>query len=139
MLSTRRRTPVHGSGGQGLARGLQEGSLAERVADQESAMPRRILPFVTLAAAIFVISTWTAPAPEKKSGKAITNSIGMKLVRIPAGKFKMGSPTNEKERSKDEEQHEVEITKEFWMGIHEVTQKEFKAVMGYNPSYFSND
>ena len=71
--------------------------------------------------------------------KEIDNSIGMKLVRIPTGKFTMGSPNGEKNRSEDEEQHEVEITKEFWLGIHEVTQKEFKAVMGYNPSYFSKD
>ena len=71
--------------------------------------------------------------------KEVNNSIGMKLVRIPAGKFKMGSPKGEKNRSEDEEQHEVEITKEFWLGMHEVTQKEFKAVMGYNPSYFSRD
>ncbi len=72
-------------------------------------------------------------------GKQIENSIGMKLVRIPAGKFTMGSPASEKNRGEDEEQHEVEITKEFWLGIHEVTQKQFKAVMGYNPSYFSRD
>jgi formylglycine-generating enzyme required for sulfatase activity len=63
----------------------------------------------------------------------------MKLVRIPAGKFTMGSPKDEKQRSDDEQQHEVEITKEFWLGVHEVTQKQFKDVMGYNPSYFSSD
>jgi formylglycine-generating enzyme required for sulfatase activity len=31
------------------------------------------------------------------------------------------------------------ISKEFWLGIHEVTQKQFKAVLGYNSSYFSRD
>ena len=73
-------------------------------------------------------------------GKEIENSIGMKLVRIPPGKFTMGSPQRARRiAATDEEQHEVEITKEFWLGVHEVTQKEFKAVMGYNPSYFSRD
>jgi formylglycine-generating enzyme required for sulfatase activity len=75
----------------------------------------------------------------KVLGKEISNSIGMKLVRIPAGKFWMGSPTDEEGRGKDEEQHEVEITKDFYLGVHEVTQKQFKIVMGKNPSWFSAD
>jgi formylglycine-generating enzyme required for sulfatase activity len=69
----------------------------------------------------------------------VTNSIGMILVRIPPGTFKIGSPEGEEHRSKDEKQHEVEISKDFWLGVYEVTQKQFKEVMGYNPSYFSTD
>ena len=71
--------------------------------------------------------------------KEITSSIGMKLVLIPAGKFEMGSPKDEKGRDSDEKQHEVEITKPFYLGVCEVTQKQFQSVMGYNPSYFSKD
>jgi formylglycine-generating enzyme required for sulfatase activity len=75
--------------------------------------------------------------------KEILNSIGMKLVRIPPGTFLMGSPENEKDREpfdKDAEtQHEVQITRPFWLGVHEVTQEQFKEIMGYNPSYFSSD
>lgn len=71
--------------------------------------------------------------------KEIENSIGMKLVQVKPGKFMMGSPEGEKDRGKDEEQHEVETTKPFWLGTREVTQKQFKMVMGYNPSYFSKD
>jgi formylglycine-generating enzyme required for sulfatase activity len=67
----------------------------------------------------------------------IDNSIGMKLVRIPHGTFWMGSPETEPERSTNEKQHEVVITKDFYLGMYEVTQKEFQRVMGYNPSYFS--
>jgi formylglycine-generating enzyme required for sulfatase activity len=63
-------------------------------------------------------------------GKVITNSIGMKLASIPAGKFLMGSPPDEKERNANEEQHEVIITKPFYMGVYEVTQGEFEQVMG---------
>ena len=71
-----------------------------------------------------------------KMADVITNSIGMKLVRIAAGMFKMGSPKGE--GSSDEEpQHEVEITKPFYMGAYTVTQAEYKEVMGENPSYFS--
>jgi formylglycine-generating enzyme required for sulfatase activity len=70
--------------------------------------------------------------------QTITNSIGMKLVLIPAGKFTMGSPKAEKDRE-DEEQHLVTITKPFYMGVYEVTQKQYRTVMGKNPSYFCSD
>jgi formylglycine-generating enzyme required for sulfatase activity len=75
-----------------------------------------------------------------KEGKEVTSSIGMKLVPIPAGTFTMGSPDGEKGRSDDEApQHEVRITRDFHLGEKEVTQRQFKAVMGYNPSFFSRD
>jgi formylglycine-generating enzyme required for sulfatase activity len=61
----------------------------------------------------------------------------MKLVRIPPGTFRMGSPRDEQGRSDDEGQHEVEITHPFYMGVHEVTQEQYEKVMGTNPSYFS--
>jgi formylglycine-generating enzyme required for sulfatase activity len=70
--------------------------------------------------------------------QSFTNSIGMKLVRIPAGRFRMGSPISEGERIPDEgPQHWVKITRPFYMGVHEVTQKEYRQVMGKNPSFFA--
>ncbi len=48
--------------------------------------------------------------PVKANGAPFTNGIGMKLVYIPPGKFKMGSPDGEVGRSDDEQQHDVEIT-----------------------------
>jgi formylglycine-generating enzyme required for sulfatase activity len=80
---------------------------------------------------------WSREDQGKEPPREITNSIGMRLVLIPAGKFTMGSPATEKGRAKDEEQHEVEIARAFYLGSHEVTQAEFEKVMGYNPSYFS--
>ena len=73
----------------------------------------------------------------KKDAKEITNSIGMKLVWIPAGKFTMGSPKDEKYRYQDEQQCEVEITKSFYMGVYTVTQAENQHIMGTNPSAHS--
>jgi formylglycine-generating enzyme required for sulfatase activity len=50
----------------------------------------------------------------------------------------MGSPPNEAERSDDEHQHEVEITRPFYAGIYPVTQEQYQRVMGQNPSHFSS-
>jgi formylglycine-generating enzyme required for sulfatase activity len=75
----------------------------------------------------------------REDEKEITNSIGMKLNLIPAGKFTMGSPREERDRSEEEHQHEVEITRPFYMGVYEVTQKQYRQVMGANPSSFSKD
>jgi serine/threonine protein kinase/formylglycine-generating enzyme required for sulfatase activity len=68
-----------------------------------------------------------------------TNSIGMKLMLVPAGRFTMGSPATEEGRGKDEEPHEVEITQPFYMGACEVTQKEYAQVMRVDqPSHFKS-
>jgi formylglycine-generating enzyme required for sulfatase activity len=71
--------------------------------------------------------------------RRLTNSIDLAMVLIPAGTFRMGSPSSESERGKDEgPQHEVTITRPFYMGIYPVTQRQYEAVIGHNPSYFNN-
>ncbi|HET6326454.1 MAG TPA: protein kinase, partial [Planctomycetaceae bacterium] len=67
-----------------------------------------------------------------------TNSLGMKLALIPPGDFQMGSPKSERERHRNEQQHRVRITKQFYLGVYEITQSEFEQVMGRNPSEFLN-
>jgi formylglycine-generating enzyme required for sulfatase activity len=63
------------------------------------------------------------------------NDVKMRLVLIPAGKFMMGSPATEAGRQADEgPQHEVTISKPFYMGVFEVTQEQYEQVMGVNPS-----
>jgi formylglycine-generating enzyme required for sulfatase activity len=69
--------------------------------------------------------------------KEITNSIGMKLVLIPSGKFTMGSPEKEEGHFDNEVEHEVTITRPFYLGKYPVTQGEYEKVMGTNPSWFS--
>ena len=65
------------------------------------------------------------------------NNVKMRLVLIPAGKFMMGSPATEAGRSRDEgPQHEVTISKPFYMGVFEVTQEQYEQIMGVNPSGF---
>ena len=62
----------------------------------------------------------------------------MKLVLLKPGTFLMGSPEDEAERRKDEQQHEVEITRPFYVGVYEVTQEQYERVMDKNPSDFSS-
>jgi formylglycine-generating enzyme required for sulfatase activity len=61
---------------------------------------------------------------------------GIPFVWIPPGTFLMGSPEEEEGRNDDEIQHEVTLTRGFWMGKYEVTQAQWESVMGANPSSF---
>jgi len=61
-------------------------------------------------------------------------SVMLEMVLIPAGKFLMGSPGSEVGRKDNEAQHEVTLTKPFYMGKYEVTQEQWQAVMVDNPS-----
>lgn len=75
------------------------------------------------------------PVPEL-SLEAISQSTGMRLALIPAGKFQMGSPLTEVNRDDNEGPlHSVQVSS-FYMGLYEVTQQEFLKVMGRNPSSF---
>jgi len=64
-------------------------------------------------------------------------TTGMAFVSIPAGSFTMGSPPGEAGREPGEVPHVVTMPRSFWMGKFEVTQTEWQAVMGGNPSSFS--
>ena len=55
----------------------------------------------------------------------------------PSGTFVMGSPEDEEDRREDETQHVVTLTHGFWLGKYEVTQAQWEAVMGDNPSGWS--
>jgi len=67
--------------------------------------------------------------------KTFTNSIGMEFVLIPAGSFQMGS----NERDDEKPVHKVEIKQAFYLGKYEVTQKQYQAIMGTNPSNFKGE
>jgi formylglycine-generating enzyme required for sulfatase activity len=63
------------------------------------------------------------------------STLTISMVRIEGGKFTMGSPSNEPQRSPNEVQHQVTVSA-FYMGKYQVTQAEYEAVMGTNPSNF---
>ncbi len=75
------------------------------------------------------------PAP-RQIEEYFFNSIGMKMVKIAAGSFTMGSPASETSRDLDEATHPIKITQPFHLGVYEVTQSEYERVMLANPSYF---
>ena len=61
------------------------------------------------------------------------------LSKIEAGIFTMGSPTNELDRYSGEVQHEVTLTKPFFAGVFEVTQKQYELITGTNPASYQGD
>jgi len=96
----------------------------------------------------------TIPSAEPQSSpsspaKKLTNSLGMTLVRIEPGSFLMGSTKDQIDHlmqlfsdskrewfDNEQPQHSVEITRPFYLGAHQVTQGQYQAVMGNNPSHF---
>ncbi|MCY2953677.1 MAG: formylglycine-generating enzyme family protein [Planctomycetota bacterium] len=107
------------------------------------------MAMIVLVGAGWVLAA-AAAAPSTRPAKELTldlgNGVSMKWVQIPAGKFLMGSPETEKDRrvlrvpyNNDEVQLDVTISKPFYMGVTEVTQKQYAAVMGDNPSNFKGD
>ncbi len=85
---------------------------------------------------ILLVCGLATPASAQQP-KEITNSIGMKLVLIHAGSFTMGSPEGEEGRTDYELQHEVTISKSYYLGAYEVTQDQYEKVMGENPSHYN--
>ncbi len=80
-------------------------------------------------------------APTAGSKQAVTvKGVTFNMVFIPAGEYRRGSPENEPGRFADREspQHRVRITRGFWIGETEVTQALWQAVMGNNPSHFTD-
>ncbi len=75
-----------------------------------------------------------APRPAEAPA-AVRNSLGMEFVRIPVGEFGMGSTSSEV-RSDEQPVTRVTISRAFYMGRYEVTQGQWEAVMGSNPSHF---
>jgi formylglycine-generating enzyme required for sulfatase activity len=91
-----------------------------------------------LAAAVLLWAPGCSSPPNELT-LDLGDGVTMKLVLIPAGKFIMGSPDSEQLRSKSEgPQHEVTISKPFYIGATEVTQAQYEAIMGSNPSFYKD-
>ncbi len=64
-------------------------------------------------------------------------TVAMDMIWCPPGTFTMGSPTNEVGRVDDETEHNVSLTRGFYLGKYEVTQTQYEAVMTGNPNNLS--
>jgi len=96
---------------------------------------------VILAALILLIPAlkrWGSPStPVTLVPCDLTNSIGMRFCRVPAGEFMMGAIPGDDLAEEDEKpQHLVRITEDFLIGQLEVTQEQYERVLGHNPAWF---
>ena len=71
---------------------------------------------------------------EVEEKEDLGKGIKLEMVLIPAGKFMMGSPASESGRRPNETQHEVTLTKSYYIGKYEVTQEQWEGLIGNNPS-----
>jgi formylglycine-generating enzyme required for sulfatase activity len=98
--------------------------------------PQKTIPSGTATPII----TTKATSSTSSDQKTISNSIGMEFVSIPAGEFDMGSPSSDSYGADYERPvHRVKISNSFYMGKYEVTQKQWRDVMGNDPSSFKGD
>lgn len=107
--------------------------------------------FRAAALLLVIVSVKVASAAAPAPTEAFTNSLGMEFKLIPAGEFMMGSSespdeladvfphTSPKSFEDERPQHEVRITTSFYLGVTEVTQAQYRAVMGINPSQFKGE
>jgi formylglycine-generating enzyme required for sulfatase activity len=115
---------------------VPEGEIANQRKDMpESETARKQTPETAAEVKPASVNSRISKPTEKPN---FINDLGMKFVYIPPGDFMMGSPENEKGRYDRETLHKVTLTKGFYMQTTEVTQGQWKAVMGNNPSYFKN-
>jgi formylglycine-generating enzyme required for sulfatase activity/serine/threonine protein kinase len=77
------------------------------------------------------------PRPVVDLPRQVVSSTGMRLVLVPAGPFRMGSPTGEPMRGADEGPVQVvRIDRPFYLGVFPVTQRQYEVVMRSNPAHF---
>lgn len=79
----------------------------------------------------------TSSRAPKAGDEMVEPELGMRFRYIPPGTFQIGSPRTEDDRDRDETQHAMTLTRSFWMGETEVTQKQWRELMETDPSYFS--
>ena len=88
---------------------------------------------------LLIVLITAVPAAGAEPGDVVINSVGMKLAYIPPGEFTMGSPKNEPGRIPNETRSKVTFEKGFRIGVTEVTQQQWRQVMGNNSAFSPGD
>ncbi len=86
--------------------------------------------------AMILAGLCSCPGPGEPTPGETRAFDGMEFQWCPAGTFAMGSPELEAGAYPDETLHEVTLSAGFWLGTYEVTQAQWEAVRGANPSYY---
>ncbi len=81
--------------------------------------------------------TPSATGPDLSDDTCRTTELWLR--RIPKGTFTMGSPDTEVGRYSTETQHQVTLTEDFYIGVFEITQKQYSLIQGSNPSAYKGD
>jgi formylglycine-generating enzyme required for sulfatase activity len=118
-------------GGSVIIRNVATGATEVAVRGNDGAV-------IKAPAAVLVEAGKTANARIERPAPVENPAVPSDMVRISGGTFMMGSPKSEAGRAGDETQHRVTVSG-FYMGKYEVTQAEWKRVMGTNPSSFKGD
>ncbi|MBY0228053.1 MAG: SUMF1/EgtB/PvdO family nonheme iron enzyme [Gemmataceae bacterium] len=88
-----------------------------------------------------LVSSLAGPAPVlfryKRPPRRIANSVGMEFAYVPPGRSLQGAPKEEKGNDGNERLRAVVLTRPCYLGIHEVTQKQYRRLMKDDPSAFS--
>jgi formylglycine-generating enzyme required for sulfatase activity len=85
-----------------------------------------------------VSSGFRANAPAGSAERLASPKVEVSMKWMPAGTFTMGSPESEPGRNDDEGPQRSVTLSGFWLMEHEVTQGQFQALMGRNPSHFKD-
>lgn len=98
-----------------------------------SAAPRDGLAWA-VARSLLLVAAMAASSHAAAQPAEHINSIGMRFVPVPTGSFTMGSPDSDREADADEKPaHRVTLSRPFHLGMFEVTQAQWEAVMGSSP------
>jgi formylglycine-generating enzyme required for sulfatase activity len=144
VISRRQALQIIGLGGGGLIVAIATNAL--RTENLDNPKPPRILgssPDDLSAVDIQSVNVdETGTITERPSGQVsafretLDNNVGLDMVQIPAGEFVMGSPAEEAGRQNNEGPQRTVAVPSFFMGRFQVTQAQYEAVMGQNPSRF---